>query len=117
MIDWITYRHISLLFTQVNDMFTEDNGDREDARNVAIIITNANSNINKEDTIPRAIDAKNADIHMVAVGVGEDVDVLELNGLASRPATDNVFWARSQNDLPDLVADVIDAFCNGETSR
>ena len=39
-------------------MFTAPNGDRPDVQNMAIIITNGNSNINKIDALPEAIRAK-----------------------------------------------------------
>lgn len=98
----------------MQDVFTRS-GDREDADNICIIITNANSNIEKELTLPTAIEAKNQDIYMISVGVGSDVDWLELRGLASQPHPQTVFNARSENDLPDLVDDLIGAVCNGTT--
>ena len=51
---------------------------------------------------------------MVVVGVG-DVDWVELRGLASYPQTDTVFHSKSQDNLPDLVQDVVDATCDGIT--
>ena len=40
------------------DIFNPRNGDREDARNVAIVFTDGNSNINEENTVPTAIQVK-----------------------------------------------------------
>ena len=50
---------------------------------------------------------------MVAVGVGHDVDWMELRGLASYPQSATVFHARSQNDLPGLVEDLVNTTCDG----
>ena len=38
-----------------DEMFIPSNGDREGARNVAIIFTDGNSNVNEDNTIPEAI--------------------------------------------------------------
>ena len=39
-------------------MFSSGNGGRDDVKDMALIITNANSNVDQEDTIPEAIRAK-----------------------------------------------------------
>lgn len=39
-------------------MFTPGNGDRDTANNVLVIFTDGNSNINTENTIPYAIQAR-----------------------------------------------------------
>ena len=51
-------------------MFTQDNGDRNSARNVAFLITDGQSN-NREDTMKQAKDLKDKGIHLFVAGVGE----------------------------------------------
>ena len=53
-----------------NEMFTAENGDRPDVRNMAIIITDGVSNINSRRTIPEADLAKEEGIHIYTVGIG-----------------------------------------------
>ena len=45
-------------------MFVSSSGDRETVPNFAIVITDGNSNINPEKTIPEAIQARIAGKHL-----------------------------------------------------
>lgn len=103
--------HLSL---QINEMFTAGRGDRSDADNVCVIITNANSNVNPDRTLPDAIDLRNTGAYVIAVGVGSDLDILELRGIASQPHGSFLFSAPSQNDLPGLEDDIVLALCDGK---
>ena len=40
------------------EMFTPFNGDRQDVPNFAVVITDGESNINEEETLPEAIEAR-----------------------------------------------------------
>ena len=42
----------------MEQMYTKENGDRDDARDVVFIITDGNSNVNQEDTIQRAVEVR-----------------------------------------------------------
>ena len=48
--------------------FTEANGDQPGVPNIIVIFTDGNSNINELQTIPEALLAKKAGIHIIVVG-------------------------------------------------
>ncbi len=52
-----------------NSMFVSDRGDRNNARNVAFLITNSQSN-NREETMAEAKALKDKGIHLFVAGVG-----------------------------------------------
>ena len=51
-------------------MFTPANGDRDTVPNYAIIVTDGNSNINQQNTIKEAIEARVDGVHIITVSVG-----------------------------------------------
>ncbi|CAC5421536.1 unnamed protein product [Mytilus coruscus] len=84
------------------DMFTAENGDRPDVKNIAIIITDGVSNINSQTTIPEAEKARDVGIHLYTIGIGLS-NLTELNGMASVPAKDNSFNVQSFDELKGLA--------------
>jgi collagen type VI alpha len=95
-----------------DDMFTRSNGDRDNAPNVAVIITDGNSNINPELTIPDAIDARVQGIHVIVVAVGTQLNLLELRGMASQPNANTIITVDSIRNLPSVMNNVLDSICN-----
>ena len=95
-------------------MFTSGNGDRQDVPNIAMVITDGNSNINKENTIPFAIDARTKGVHVIVVSIGDMLNMLELRGMASMPVAQNLHQAKSWRDLAGLKTNMIKSTCDGE---
>lgn len=99
------------------NVFIPAKGDRGDADNMAIIITDGRSNYH-DFTVQQADLAKQSGIHLVAVGVGL-TDSSELYEIASDPAANNVFLVNSFGELfsiEDLVEDLFFENCTGMTS-
>ena len=94
-------------------MFSSNRGDRPEFPSVCVMVTNANSNANRDRTLPSATDLRNIGAYIITVAVGLNVDMEEVRGIASRPHDNFVFRAPSQNDLPALVTDVVAAMCDG----
>jgi len=99
---------------KMNDMFTSNNGDRSDADNIAIFFTDGGSNIQEDQTIPKAIAARVDGIQMIvqAVGAPEGLNMLELRGIASYPYAKNLFNVDRFSDMSNMMNDVIGATCN-----
>ena len=95
------------------NMFTVDRGDRPDAADIAIVITDGRSS---SDPIPSADAARNAGIHIIAIGIGDDVDSDELEGIANKPSEDNVFTIDGFDQLDGLEEKVYTAIC-GKTIK
>jgi len=69
--------------TALNQMFTKEGGDRPNAPNIMVIITDGVSTYDNATTIPNAVKAKNANILVVSIGVGNKTSQAELEGMAS----------------------------------
>ena len=67
-----------------------------------------------DNTIPEAIALRQAGAFISVVAVGDDMNQLELNGIASYPHTDNVMFANSFRGLPNLVSNAVKSSCNGK---
>lgn len=97
------------------DVFTSHRGDRANVKNIALIITDGNPNVDAASVPREAQAAKDADIEIFAVGITEDVDDYTLNGLASDPDDDHVFRVSDFNQLYRIVNEVIRKSCQGFT--
>ena len=89
-----------------SEMFTVANGDRPDVNNIAFVVTDGQST---DDPIPVA-DALRDHIKIYAVGIGLD-DTTELEGIAHKPAKDNVFTIDDFDKLEGLEKQVFAAIC------
>ncbi|CAH1788337.1 unnamed protein product [Owenia fusiformis] len=92
-------------------MFTSQNGDRPDVPNVALVLTDGNSNVNELETLPQAREARNAGIHLFAAAVGKEINMGELRGIATDPDVKNVFQVADLSDLVDIVSAIADPIC------
>ncbi|XP_062566472.1 collagen alpha-1(XII) chain-like [Saccostrea cucullata] len=90
--------------------FSFANGDRWDARNIAVILTDGVSNINANRLQDEARQARNEGIHIYAIGIGLS-DVTELNQIASVPASENTFIVNNFDELKDLDERIIRSLC------
>ena len=95
-------------------MFTSANGDRQDVANFAVVVTDGQSNVRREDTIPEAIQARIEGVHIMAVTVMPEGPNLEIKGIATDPDDYNLFNVRNFNDLGSLVSRLVDGVCNGK---
>jgi collagen type VI alpha len=98
-------------------MFTQANGDRFDVPNYAVVITDGESNVNPEDTIPEAIQCRIDGIHVMAVTViPQTTPSLEIKGIASDPDDVNIFNVQNFQDLPTIHMPVVGAMCDGQSA-
>ena len=104
------------LILQIDRVFVASNGDRPNVPNVAIVLTDGNSNINTDLTAPTAIAARNRGVHIIVFGVGTDVNVYELRNIASAPVNQTVFVVSTWKDLPLLKDGMISATCDSKSS-
>ena len=96
------------------EQFTDSNGDRIDAINVAIVLTDGESTVDPERTIPEAQEARRKGITIFAIGIGDNANEAELRLMSSDPQQldQNYFLAPSFDALDDITDAVADATCN-----
>ena len=92
-----------------NQQFTSENGDRSNAPNVAIIVTDGMATREVERTQPDAQRAQDDGIEMVSIGITSAVDLPTLQFLSSDPKRENENFFRSTNfmTLGDIVHGLI----------
>jgi len=90
-----TQRALTLASTEI---FQSSRGDRPGVGNKIIFLTDGGSNIQPENTIPRARALKDAGVEITVVAVGNQVDMNEINGIASGTAEPNVYRVMSQTE-------------------
>ncbi|CAH1773019.1 unnamed protein product, partial [Owenia fusiformis] len=90
-------------------MFTEAAGDRPNVVNVAIIITDSESNVNHEMTVPEARLVKEDGITVLGVGIGLSERRHELEGIASAPQL--VHFVHDYESLINNTASLTDPIC------
>ena len=89
-------------------------GDRSDSPNIAIILTDGKSD-DPIDTQNEALEARKAGIHIVAIGVGESINLPELKGIATDPDDESVFVVKDFNALTGTVEKMLKNLCNGQS--
>lgn len=91
----------SALFFVRKQILTAEKGDRPEAKNVIIVITDGVSNVNTYRTVVEAQLAREAGAHIFAIGVGL-AETTELHGIASHPPEDNTFTVANFSDLVEF---------------
>ena len=94
-------------------VFNPDGGDRQDAPDYILLFTDGGANIRENETIPQAILDRIQGIRIAAVGVGRDIDMMELRGIVSYPADSNINTVDSFSQLDQLADRLVDATCDG----
>ena len=94
--------------------FSAKNGDRPDAQNIAIVLTDGVSTRNRTLTIPYAEMSHADGIRMIVVGVTNDTDVNEISGIASPPRIEDrdYYLAADFHSLKRLAVDITNTACN-----
>ena len=96
------------------ELFVESQGDRQDAPNYLILFTDGEANVQPEMTIPEAIESRIAGIHTIVIGVGKDLNKVEMEGVASYPPSKNIKTIDSFTKMSELSLYVETDMCNCE---
>ena len=86
------------------DVFRAERGDRSRAPNIGVILTDGVSSRDANLTVPYARDARLDGIILVAIGIGDAVNMDELLGIAGAPEFVN--HVRSFDALPTIISQV-----------
>lgn len=76
-------------------------GHRQNARRLAVVVTDGNSNIQRDQTIPQAIQLKGIGTRVMVIAVGNygDSGRKEMKDIASYPPEENLFFVDDFNDM------------------
>jgi len=101
----------SAIRLMIDSAFVATNGDRQDVPDVAIILTAGKSNLNSDQTVQAAIEARNHGVFMIVIGVGGFYDMHELRAIASEPVEETLYSVDSWKLLPSISDAVLEAIC------
>ena len=85
-------------------MFQPGFGERRTAKDVVILLTDGQSNINFYDTIPAATDLKSDGATVIGIGIGL-TNADELNSIASGPQ--DVFQVATFDALDEIKTEIV----------
>ena len=87
-------------------------GDRASVSNLAIVVTDGGSNIEAGKTIPYANQAKNANIKILGVGITNDVNRTELQGISNDGVLGSTYWmSESFNVTNEIIQNIATQTC------
>jgi von Willebrand factor type A domain len=98
----------------VQDAYLTVNGERTWVPNVAIVVTDGNSNIQSSLTPVEAARCRAQNIRLVVVGVGDWINMFELSTIASQPLSANLFLLETTNRTENVTAQLIRSTCDGQ---
>ena len=89
-------------------------GDRPDVPNIAVVITDGESNENQDKTIPYADDAKDDGITVLVVGITSEVNEAELKGISSDGVEGSTYWKSPTFKVTDtIIQSIVRKSCGG----
>ncbi len=99
----------------MKELFKQENGDRPEVDDLAIVITDGVSTRDRHLTSPYAREAKERGIRILAVGIGPDINIEELESIASPPGEETeqtVFQVSDFDKLADIVPGLVQETCD-----
>lgn len=102
------------------NQFVSSRGDRSNAQNVAIVITDGESNVDDQRTVPDAQEARNRGIMIYTMGVTNAINENEIRQISSSPQQVNVtyFTATDFTTLDATVNNLVQAAgCSGQNTN
>ena len=90
----------------ISDVFTVTHGDRSNADNVIILMSDGEFG-NAAHTKTQVDALHRTTILTMTVGFGDSCEIAELSNIASEPRNQNTFCLQNDNDITDTVADVL----------
>jgi len=95
------------------EQFEYFRGDRVEACNIALIVTDGKSNVEERGTLPESLAAKNKGITVYSVGVTSGANEEEVREISSNPRqlNHNYYMLNGFSDLRDIVDDITTQAC------
>lgn len=95
-----------------DEVFQGRNGDRSGVQDRVFIMTDGGSNINPTNTIPNANDLKNRNMEITVVAIGDQVDINEVNAMASGNGEPYVYRVSTEDQAMAAASRKLDDMCS-----
>ena len=93
------------------EVYRSAGGDRAGVPNIGVVLTDGNSNVQRELTSSEARLARQDGIELYAVGVSDKVDATEIDAIASEPRSTHVRRARDAAEAYAAAESLLDKLC------
>ena len=94
-----------------NEVFRSNNGDRPGVTNIAIVVSDGDSNVNEGNTIPEADRMRNQGIRVFSIATGNSPDLAEMNGIANNPDSEYVYRLRNLGEVNAVADRLLNYLC------
>ena len=91
-------------------LLTAARGDRAGVRNVVVLFSDGNSNVDEWQTLDEAR-ALRADASLYAIALGERPNLREMNDVASKPLSEHMLRVRKLADIDSVADSLLTHFC------
>lgn len=81
---------------------------------VAVVMTDGESNVNATQTIPSALALQDAGVDVYVVGVGSQINLTEVEGIASSSKNVRLLLKFDNTEFQDVRSRLIPELCTGE---
>ena len=92
-------------------VFSSENGDRSGVRDVAIVVSDGDSNIDDRNTIPEAERLKDRGVTVYSVALGDNPNRREMDGIASDPKSEYAYAVEDAGQLESVISELLDQLC------
>jgi len=103
-----TQAALSLTYSTV---FTTALGDRPTFPNIAVLMTDGQSMVSPQNTLPEAANARQRGIELYVVAVGTDLNLAEIYGIASNATINHVIPLPGQSDIATASSSLLNRLC------
>jgi len=93
-------------------VFVAHRGDRNGVANVAVVVSDGNSNVASDRTLTEAEAARRRGVEIFAVSVGQESNAAEMAGIASDPDGEHLLSMRSENEVTSTANSLLDLLCD-----
>jgi len=92
-------------------VFTVSGGDRSGIKDVAIVVSDGNSNVESGRTLSEAGEARRRGVELFAVAVGQQSNMAEMAGIATDPDSTHLLSMRTENEVESTARTLLDWLC------
>ena len=92
--------------------FITSQGDRPGVNNVAVVVSDGNSNVDSHRTLAEAEAARRHGVEVFAVAVGQQSNAAEMAGIASDPDSEHLLSMRTENEVTATADSLLRLLCN-----
>ena len=100
----------------MSDLFNGTRGDREHVADIAIVVTDGESNRDPNRTIPEADLAKQSGVTFFVIGVTDLINEQEVKAIASDPDSEHYFNSPDIQYLENLLFQILKHVCDPKNS-